>query len=216
MLSCPPTVKNSPQKLKIWRQILHISSYLLYNATTAEENHQKPTSFTHKRGAMLSAILFILTTGTTITLQMESSISPLWQCILLQNHLFLGGGGGSTGLVVRASDSGSGDPGSILGRVGVFFPWARDIYSPKVLVIPRNRWLRLNMTEKLFTGTLNHNQNKTKNLFLVCLFVNVTFHNNGKYWRHTRLCFWRHWRAYSTKTATRSLYGHQPSPLYWQ
>ena len=31
-----------------------------------------------------------------------------------------------TGLVVRASDSGSGDPGSILTRVGVLFPWARD------------------------------------------------------------------------------------------
>ena len=30
--------------------------------------------------------------------------------------------GGCTGLVVRASDSGSGDPGSILGRVGVLFP----------------------------------------------------------------------------------------------
>ena len=28
--------------------------------------------------------------------------------------------GGRTGLIVRASDSGSGDPGSILGRVGVF------------------------------------------------------------------------------------------------
>ena len=28
--------------------------------------------------------------------------------------------GERTGLVVRASDSGSGDPGSILGRVGVF------------------------------------------------------------------------------------------------
>ena len=69
--------------------------------------------------------------------------------------------GGRTGLVVRASDSGSGEPGSILGRVGVLFPSARDIYSPKVLVIPRNRWLRLNMTEKLFIGTLNHNQNKT-------------------------------------------------------
>ena len=27
--------------------------------------------------------------------------------------------GGRTGLVVRASDSGSGDPGSILGRIGV-------------------------------------------------------------------------------------------------
>ena len=32
------------------------------------------------------------------------------------------GGGRLTGLVVRASDSGSGDPGSILGRVGVLFP----------------------------------------------------------------------------------------------
>ena len=29
---------------------------------------------------------------------------------------------GRTGLVVRASDSRSGDPGSILGRVGVLFP----------------------------------------------------------------------------------------------
>ena len=68
--------------------------------------------------------------------------------------------GARAGLVVRASDSGSGDPGSILGRVGVLFPLARNIYSPKVLVIPRNRWLRLNMTEKLLTGPLNHNQNK--------------------------------------------------------
>ena len=32
----------------------------------------------------------------------------------------------------------------------------------KVLVIPRNRWLRLNMTENFFTWTLNKNQNKTK------------------------------------------------------
>ena len=30
--------------------------------------------------------------------------------------------GERTGLVVRASDSGSGDPGSILGQVGVLFP----------------------------------------------------------------------------------------------
>ena len=29
---------------------------------------------------------------------------------------------GRTGLVVRGSDSGSGDPGSIRGRVGVLFP----------------------------------------------------------------------------------------------
>ena len=32
---------------------------------------------------------------------------------------FNSGAGERTGLVVRASDSGSGDPGSILGRVGV-------------------------------------------------------------------------------------------------
>ena len=41
----------------------------------------------------------------------------------------------------------------------------QETFTPqKVLVIPRNRWLRLNMTKKLFTGTLNHNQNKTNNL----------------------------------------------------
>ena len=39
----------------------------------------------------------------------------------------------------------------------------QETFTPqKVLVIPRNRWLRLNMTEKLFTGTLNKNQ-KQKN-----------------------------------------------------
>ena len=43
------------------------------------------------------------------------------------------------------------------------------MYCPKVLVIPRNRWLRLNMAEKLFTGTLNHNQNKKNNNFSVML-----------------------------------------------
>ena len=50
--------------------------YLLYYATTGEENNQKPTSFTLKRGAPPTAILFILTTGTGITPQTESSISP--------------------------------------------------------------------------------------------------------------------------------------------
>ena len=43
----------------------------------------------------------------------------------------------------------------------------QETFTPqKVLVIPRNRWLRLNMTEKLFTGTLNHNKNKTKKNFI--------------------------------------------------
>ena len=65
--------------------------------------------------------------------------------------------------MARASDSGSGDPGSILGRVGVFVSLSkRHLLPQKVLVIPRNRWLRLNMTEKLFTGTLNHIKKKKK------------------------------------------------------
>ena len=38
-------------------------------------------------------------------------------CACLSTHI-----GERTGLVVRAWDSGSGDPGSILGRVGVLFP----------------------------------------------------------------------------------------------
>ena len=33
--------------------------------------------------------------------------------------------------------------------------------SPKVLVIPRKRWLRPDMTEKLLAGTLNLNKTKT-------------------------------------------------------
>ena len=36
---------------------------------------------------------------------------------------------------------------------------SKDTFIPrKVLVIPRKRWLRLDMTEKLFTGTLSHNK----------------------------------------------------------
>ena len=43
-------------------------------------------------------------------------------CVPQLTFFLEGGGGGRTGLVVRALDSGSGDPGSILGRVGVLFP----------------------------------------------------------------------------------------------
>ena len=38
---------------------------------------------------------------------------------------------GRTGLMVRASDSGSGDPGSILGRVGVFVSLSKRHLPPK-------------------------------------------------------------------------------------
>ena len=43
--------------------------------------------------------------------------------------------------------------GSILTQVAVLYPRARYIYLPKVLVIPRKRWLGPAMTEKLLTGT---------------------------------------------------------------
>ena len=52
------------------------------------------------------------------------------------NHLNLGRvsqiiHGGRTSLMVRASDSGSGDPGSILGRVDVFVSLSKRHLLPK-------------------------------------------------------------------------------------
>ena len=44
------------------------------------------------------------------------------------NHIYLWG---RTGLMVRASDFGSGDPGSILGRVGVFVSLSKRHLLPK-------------------------------------------------------------------------------------
>ena len=43
--------------------------------------------------------------------------------------------------------------------------------SQKVLFIPRKRWLRPDMTEKLFTGTLKQKRNETKiiKFFIVLL-----------------------------------------------
>ena len=47
------------------------------------------------------------------------------------------------------------------------------------MVIPRNRLLRLNMNEKLFTGTLNHNQSKQKpfiaglHVYIILLYNSV-------------------------------------------
>ena len=89
--------------------------YLLYNATIIEEILQKPTSFTPKRGAPLSAILFILSTGTGITPLTKSS--------------------------------------------------------------------NIAATTMYFV---------VKSSFLVFLLFNVTLHYNGRYWRHKRYRFWRH------------------------
>ena len=48
-------------------------------------------------------------------------------CIILITEFL----GGRTGLMVRAPDSGSGDPGSILGRVGVFVSLSKRHLLPK-------------------------------------------------------------------------------------
>ena len=56
--------------------------------------------------------------------------------------------GGGAGLVVRASDSEARVRVSLLTRVIMLCPLARQIYSPKVLVIPRKRWPRPNISQK--------------------------------------------------------------------
>ena len=48
---------------------------------------------------------------------------------------------------------------------------SKTLYSPKVLVIPRKRWLHPDMTEKLLTGTLNLNTNKTFCIMLIIFIV---------------------------------------------
>ena len=45
---------------------------------------------------------------------------------------------------------------------------SKILYSPKVLVIPRKQWLSLDMTEKLLTGMLHLNTNKTKQTYQHC------------------------------------------------
>ena len=62
----------------------------------------------------------------------------------------------------RASDSGARGRGfdTYLRRV---VSLSKDTFTPrKVLVIPRKRWLRPDMTEKMFTGTLSLNKTKTQ------------------------------------------------------
>ena len=53
------------------------------------------------------------------------------KCTVLLTRRFRLSFGGRTGLMVRASDSGSGDPGSILGRVGVFVSLSKRHLLPK-------------------------------------------------------------------------------------
>ena len=73
---------------------------------------------------------------------------------------------GAPWLSGRASDSGASgrEFETYLRRV---VSLSKTLFSPKVLVIPRKRLLRPNMTEKLLTGTLNLKTNKHQ--MLECL-----------------------------------------------
>ena len=80
------------------------------------------------------------------------------------------------GLVVNASDSGSRSRG--FERVKPCCVLEQGTFTPqKALVIPRKRWLRPNMTEKLFTRTLRINQPTNSSAFI---FDRICFVFAGK------------------------------------
>ena len=84
--------------------------------------------------------------------------------LMVDDHLFTHSDifRGALWLSGRASDSGARARGfeTYLRRV---VSSSKTLYSRKVLVIPRKRWLHPNMTEKLLTGTLSLNTNKQTN-----------------------------------------------------
>ena len=98
--------------------------------------------------------------------------------------------GGGGGLVVNASDSGSRGRGSSPTRVkpccvleqGTFTPkpccvLEQGTFTPKkVLVIPRKRWLRPNMDEQLFSGTLRISQPTKIILIRPCNLYHLASH----------------------------------------
>ena len=72
----------------------------------------------------------------------------------------------------RASDSESRGPGFEPHKRHRVVSLSKAHLLPTVLVKPRKRWLRPDMTEKLLTGTLSLNTNKQTNIqngmFLIC------------------------------------------------
>ena len=79
---------------------------------------------------LLSCLGFRLTSGKELFIRVSSDrgstddllLLQIFRCVVWQTRDLHLSRGERTGLVVRASDSGSGDPGSILGQVGVLFP----------------------------------------------------------------------------------------------
>ena len=91
---------------------------------------------------------------TTITISRHNHTRTTAHCQAIDIN-----GRGARWLSGRASDSGARGRGfeTYLRRV---LSLRKIIYSPNVLVIPWKRWIRIDMTEKLLTGTLSLNTNK--------------------------------------------------------
>ena len=75
---------------------------------------------------------------------------------MLEHSIIAGRGG----LVVNTSDSGSRGRGFEPQSGRRVVSLSKTYLPPKALVISRKRWLRPNMSEKLFTGTLSIKPNK--------------------------------------------------------
>ena len=78
--------------------------------------------------------------------------------------------GGAPWLSGRASDSGAGSRG-FETYLCLVVSLIKSLYSLKALVIPRKRWLRPDMTEKLLTGTLSLNTNKQTADLRLCFHI---------------------------------------------
>ena len=92
-----------------------------------------------------------------------------------ENHIHRRGAWWLSG---RASDSGARGQGfeTYLPRV---VSLSKTLYSPKGLVITRKRWLRLDMTEKLLTGTVKSQHKQTNHTHRRTIFTGdeSTFYN---------------------------------------
>ena len=108
---------------------------------------------------------FYILIASTITKCIEAWLDILYSIFKYDTNCMYEQAESHSAVVERSSGILEG-PGSILtlGKLYIASFSSAICYSfsqnKVVLVIPRNRWLRLNMTEKLFTGTLNNNKTK--------------------------------------------------------
>ena len=81
---------------------------------------------------------------------------------------------------------------------------SRTLNSPKVLVIASKRWLRPDMTEKLFTGTLSPSTNKQKQTPFQTQLLSLCYAAAGKSPIHrVKYCYYIHiYRTFGAEGST--------------